>query len=130
VSEQPRIQIIHDANAVKRPAAYGHLKEVWWQGRQWAVTDRGLERRDAGGNTPHIWSEFLADGLKEGGGPSQPISMAHEVHYPGSQLDFPDFITAWLIAIVLHDVVGSRMKLERVREEVELALQIAAGTPK
>ncbi len=70
------------------------LSEIWWQGRQWAVTEYGIERRDGtyfleGGRLAEIRPETqLAD---------FPLHMCEK-----EWVDFPDFYTAWLVALVLH----------------------------
>ncbi len=56
------------------------LSEVWWQGRQWAVTAYGLERRDGTyfieakrlledlrGEPPYSWTEHIGRKLYAGG---------------------------------------------------------------
>lgn len=62
-----------------------------WVGRQWAVTTDGLERKDG-------FYFIAADRLEEKRGelPEWPLHMV------GKRIDFDDFMTAFLVALVWH----------------------------
>ena len=71
------------------------LGEIWWQGRQWAVTAYGLERRDG---TYFIAKEdLLHDAL-----------AYSPIEHIGKKIwaDVDDLATAYLVAVALH---GSRL---------------------
>jgi hypothetical protein len=70
------------------------LDEVWWSGRQWAVTSHGIERRNG---CYTIASERLGEGAD--------TQYGWPAHMSGkSWIDIDDFMTAWLIALTLHGV--------------------------
>ena len=73
------------------------LSPIWWQGKQWAVTERGIECRDG--------TYFIAADRLPGTNPSWPIHMAGK-----TWVDLDDFCTAFLIALLLH---GHGGKFER-----------------
>ena len=68
------------------------LAVEWWRGRQWSVTEFGLERRDGLYAIP---AECL-DGI----GRSWPQHMAEK-----RDIDQTDFITAWIVALALHGIL-------------------------
>lgn len=68
------------------------LATEWWRGRQWSVTEFGLERRDGLYAIP---AECL-DGI----GRSWPQHMAEK-----RDIDQTDFITAWIVALALHGIL-------------------------
>ena len=68
------------------------LHEIWWQGRQWAVTAYGIEARDG---TYAIAARRLAE--KRGTVPDWPLHMAEK-----NWVDTNDFNTAFLVALALH----------------------------
>jgi hypothetical protein len=85
-----------------------NLAEVWWRGRQWAVTQYGVEALDG---TYVIAAERLDEHL----------SSAHPYGWPqqvGNKIwvDVEDFITAWLVGMTLH---GVRAKPELIRAAIE-----------
>jgi hypothetical protein len=67
------------------------LSEIWWQGRQWAVTDYGLECRDG---TYAIERERLLEEATTYGG----------IRQVGMKIwcDVDDFSTAYLVAVAMH----------------------------
>jgi hypothetical protein len=69
------------------------LHPIWWRGRQWAVTSFGIERLDG--------SYVIAAARLTGpiGVWPWPSHMAEK-----EWIDMPDFMTAWLVALTLHDV--------------------------
>lgn len=83
------------------------LDQVWWQGRQWAVTSFGIEARDG---TYHIAANRLAEAIDVWGWPAQ---VSHK-----NWVDPDDFITAWLVAIVMH---GATATPGQVRAAIERA---------
>ncbi len=74
------------------------LSEVWWRGRQWAVTSDGLESLDG---RYVIESERLRQGIGEPGG-GWPAHMAIK-----RWADPDEFTTAWMIALILHGHAAS-----------------------
>jgi hypothetical protein len=80
------------------------LSNILWRGRQWAVTEYGVECLDGsyyfdakrlGEDLPgHSWCEHMAE--KE-------------------WVDIEDFCTAWLVAIALH---GSRIDPAQIRAAI------------
>lgn len=69
------------------------LSEVWWQGRQWAVTSYGIECRDG---TYVIEAKRLLEDRPEY---SWPEHICEKMW-----VDQDDFCTAWLVALALHGV--------------------------
>ena len=67
------------------------LREIWWRGRQWAVTAYGIEALD--GRRP-IDALRLLDDLADGAWPAR---IGAE-----DRADADEFATAWLVALVLH----------------------------
>jgi hypothetical protein len=67
------------------------LGEMWWRGRQWAVTDHGIERLDG---LYFIAADRLAEKILVHGWPAHMTEK--------SWTDTEDFLTAWLIALPLH----------------------------
>lgn len=89
-------KVEHAANEVKVLAE--PLSPVWWQGREWAVTSYGIEKRDGTYYIP------VADfGMHEHMGWSWPEHLAAK-----GWADVEDFTTAWLVALTLHGAGGKR----------------------
>lgn len=65
--------------------------EVLWQGKQWAVTDAGIEARDG---TYFIAASRLEEDLPD-------WSWLEQMR-DKTWVDVPDFATAYLVAIALH----------------------------
>jgi hypothetical protein len=87
--QETKTAILYDATPVINRGE--DLNEIWWQGRQWAVTAYGIERRDG---TYGIEAGRLFEDEQYGGWPAH---MAHKVW-----VDIEDFCTAWLLAIAMH----------------------------
>jgi hypothetical protein len=84
------------------------LHEIWWRGRQWAVTSYGVECLDG---TYSFETKRLADGL-HGSGPvdaSWCVQMAEK-----GWVNVDDFATAWLVALSLHGVRVPPRKVRRM----------------
>jgi hypothetical protein len=90
------------------------LGEMWWQGRQWAVTEHGIECRDG---SYCITKDRLAETLPLSDVPEWPAHMAEKIW-----ADIPDFCTAYLVALSLH---GCRIEPKFLHRAVELALMEA-----
>lgn len=75
------------------------LDEIWWQGREWAVTSYGIEKRDGTYYIPK--ADFSLHGDKW----SWPEHLAAK-GWP----DIEDFTTAWLVAMTLHGKDGSKAR--------------------
>lgn len=71
------------------------LSDVWWQGREWAVTSYGIEKRDGTYYVPK--SDFGLHGDRW----SWPEHVAAK-----GWADVEDFVTAWLVAATLHGKNG------------------------
>lgn len=72
-----------------------NTEEIWWSGRQWAVTAYGIERLDG---TYPIEKTRLFENLPRYSWPE---------HMGGKTwADNDDFATAWLVAIALHGARG------------------------
>ncbi|MDQ0326967.1 hypothetical protein J2R99_002836 [Rhodopseudomonas julia] len=82
---------------------------VLWQGRQWAVTDFGLERLGGGQSVP-------TDRLFED------ISVYSWIRRMGDRpdVDLDDFTTAFMVALVLHGFV-TNLPGAKVLEDFEKA---------
>ena len=73
------------------PMRGDELDRVLWRGRQWAVTEYGIERLDG---TYNIEKTRLAENVKDYG---WPLHVSQK-----TWADSDDFCTAWLVAIALH----------------------------
>lgn len=67
------------------------LAPIWWRGRQWAVTEFGLECLDG---TYPIEKSRLREGLEKH---CWPEHMTEK-----NWVNADDFITAWLVALAMH----------------------------
>lgn len=67
------------------------LGTEWWRGKQWSVTEHGIECRDG---TYFIAKDRLLEDLPRF---SWPEHMAGKIW-----VDIDEFTTAWLVALVLH----------------------------
>jgi hypothetical protein len=84
------------------------LHEIWWRGRQWAVTSYGIECLDG---THSFEAKRLAEGLHGSG----PVEASWCVHMAESGwVDVDDFATAWLVALSLHGVRVPARKVRRM----------------
>ena len=73
------------------------LDRILWRGRQWAVTDYGIECLDG---TYYIEKIRIAENADTYG---WPLHVSQK-----SWVDSDDFCTAWLVAIALHGVCISQ----------------------
>lgn len=80
------------------------LDPVWWRGRQWAVTSRGIEALDG---TYIVDAARLTLGIDNHSWPEQ---MADK-----TWVDVDEFATAWMVALVLHGAAG-KVKPARLLE--------------
>jgi hypothetical protein len=81
------------------------LTRILWRGRQWAVTEYGIECLDG---TYAIAAKRLTENIDQ-----WPWTM--QVTHKG-WVDSDDFVTAWLVALSLH---GKRPSKAKVRSAVE-----------
>ena len=81
--------------------AFGEdLEEIWWQGRQWAVTSWGIEKRDG---TYEIQAKRLWERGLYGSAPKGPAPWAWPDHMSEKNwVDIHDFCSAFLVALSLH----------------------------
>lgn len=96
---------------------------VWWVGRQWAVTNYGMEARDGG---YAIRADTLGDlrGSVDDGVANWPVHM-----WEKSGVDHDDFMKGFLIALAIHQgaypalpkgwLASTLDGIERERAEVE-----------
>jgi hypothetical protein len=84
------------------------LDEVWWRGRQWAVTEYGIERLD-GGYT--IEAADLVWGFNNYPWYQWPAHMSGK-----RWVDIDEFTTAWMVAVLMHH------KADQIDSEVLLTL--------
>lgn len=90
------------------------LDEVWWQGRQWAVTTYGIERRDG---TYAIEADRLAEDDIVPGVPDWPQHLAEK-----RDTDLADFLTAYVVAVALH---GASVAPDALRRAIDNAMREA-----
>lgn len=118
MTEHPRAILLADA-----PAAERGLDEIWWRGKQWAVTAYGIECLNG---DYEIEADRLAEGFPEdeGGDSSDGILFddTWAVHMAEKNwVDIDEFATAWLVALALHgtslDALSVRKVLTRAKIE-------------
>ena len=84
------------------------LDEIWWRGKQWAVTAYGIECLDG---CYFIEKTRFLEGLTEKPHPYPwPLHMAEK-----NWVDVDEFTTAWMIGILLHGY-GRRVVARPIRE--------------
>lgn len=97
------------------------LSAVWWRGRQWAVTEHGIEALDG---TYAIGAETLTLDLSAH---SWPQHMAEK-----RWVDNEEFATAWLVALALHGGVRNmeqRLEVRDALRRVRLPAPPAGAAP-
>lgn len=70
------------------------LSEIWWRGKQWAVTSYGIECLDG---CYHLEASRLLEHLTGENPYPWPRHMATK-----GWVDVDEFATAWMVAILLH----------------------------
>lgn len=80
------------------------LHPMWWRGRQWAVTEFGIERLDGG---YAIEAARLRQGIEEHAFPQHIRKKVWA--------DAEEFTTAWMVALLLHGQ-AAKVNPERLRE--------------
>jgi hypothetical protein len=92
------------------------LHPILWQGREWAVTTYGIERRD--GSYPieanrlceeHDGGAVTADGM--------PVPYTWIGHIGEKGWDLADFATAFFVACAMHGVRLSPAEVEMLRDQ-------------
>lgn len=91
-------------NAPDHPARRSDLGRVIWKGRQWAVTEHGLERHD--GPAYAIAADALGT---PGENWSWPDHMAMK-----EWIDWPDFVAAYAVAVLVHRLAAGRVRIPRL----------------
>jgi len=110
--------IVYDASEVKCRAE--SLDEIWWQGRQWAVTTFGLEKRDG---TYAIEANRLTKGLEDD-------DSTWVQHMGGkSWIDLEDFTTALFIAIAMHGHALTQPQTDILRDHFQQKQESIAIRP-
>ena len=100
------------------------LHPIYWQGREWAVTAHGIERRD--GRYPIEASRLCEKHDGDGGG----RRIARAIH--GSAIsekkgwDLADFATAFFVACAMHGVRLSPAEVEMLRDQYGWRIDEAA----
>ena len=84
------------------------LGQIWWRGKQWAVTSDGIEALDG---SYYIESRRLLETMTD--------TYAGWLEHMGEKqwVDMEEFTTAWLVALVMH---GVRINVKRVRKAIAL----------
>jgi len=106
--------IKHATNEVK--CRWEPLDEILWQGRQWAVTTFGIERRDG---TYTIQANRLAEHL-------EPDEWLHAwiAHMSEKEwVDLEDFATAFYVACAMHGVRLTKAARAKLAREFEQAVE-------
>jgi hypothetical protein len=80
------------------------LAPVFWRGKQWAVTEAGIEALDG---KYFIDKERMLEGIEDH---SWPMHMTEK-----TWIDADDFATAWMVAILLHGH-GSAVEPEAIKQ--------------
>ena len=95
------------------------LHKTIWQGRQWAVTEYGIEARDG---TYAFPAERLSETrLHQGHGlPDWPLHMAEK-----TWVDIHDFCTVFMVALACYPEFA-KFNGTQIREAVRLAIKAAA----
>lgn len=104
--------IEHDSTPV--PVRGEALARILWRGRQWAVTEYGVECLDG---TYCIKKSRLAEQIDVWGWPAHVTEKIW--------VDADDFMTAWLVALALH---GARASKAAVRAALGRAYRAEART--
>ncbi len=95
------------------------LHETIWQGRQWAVTEYGIEARDGKYALP---AERLSEAREHSGHqlPDWPLHMAEKIW-----VDIHDFYTAFLVALACYPRFA-KFNETQIREGVRRAITASA----
>jgi hypothetical protein len=99
----PRIELSSEPVKIRGE----ELGEIWWRGKQWAVTSHGIEALDG---CYFIAKDRFAEDLPEY---SWPEHMAGK-----NWVDADEFATAWLLAIFLHGR-ATKVKLDDIRNAIK-----------
>ena len=94
--------IINDMSVRVRGDA---LTQIWWQGKQWAVTQYGIECRDGTYAIPAKELTYDLDSGTNHGWVEQMLSK--------DWVDMDDFRTAYFVALSMH---GHQLPKEKVRK--------------
>lgn len=78
---------------------------IWWQGKQWAVTEYGVECRDGTYSIPANELTYDLDGGTNHGWIEQMLSKGW--------VDMDDFRTAYFVALSMH---GHQLPKEKIRK--------------
>lgn len=106
--------VIYADNAVAQRGEAVH--EVFWQGREWAVTAYGIERRDGG--YPIEASRLCEEhdgGAVDADGTPVPYTWIGHIGEKG--WDLADFATAFFVACAMHGVRLSPAEVEMLRDQ-------------
>ncbi len=95
------------------------LHETIWQGRQWAVTEYGIEARDG---KYHLPAERLSETRLYQGHelPDWPLHMAEK-----TWVDIHDFCTAFMVALACYPEFA-KLNGAQIREGVRRAIKLVA----
>jgi hypothetical protein len=95
------------------------LSEIWWQGRQWAVTSHGIERRDGLYN-------FAASRLRENHATPNPYSWIAHMGEKG-WCDMEDFATAYFVGCAMHGHKLPRKEVAMLEKHFRKAHALASA---
>jgi hypothetical protein len=113
-----RHAIIHDENEVHLRGKA--LQDVWWQGRQWAVTSRGIECRDG---AYYIEAKRLCEAHNE----VAPWSWIAALGDKPEWVDISDFATAFHVAVAMHGKCLTDRETDLLRGHYRRALGSAVA---
>ncbi len=108
-----------DRNSIKNRGEVLH--ETIWQGRQWAVTEYGIEARDG---TYHFEAERLSETRLYQGNelPEWPLHLAEK-----TWVDIHDFCTAFMVALAYYPEFA-KFNGSQIRKAVQIAIHIKERT--
>ena len=102
---KPHGPIVIDSRPVKLRGDV--LSKIWWQGKQWAVTEYGIECRDG---TYPIDAKKLTYDLDNG----TDHGWVEQLRSKG-WADLNDFKTAYFVALSMHGYTLSKEQLKKLR---------------
>jgi hypothetical protein len=111
-----RHAVIHDENNGRLRGEALH--EVWWQGRQWAVTSYGIECLDG---SYYIEAKRLCKEHNQ----EHPWSWIAQLGEKPEWVDISDFATAFYVAVAMHGERLSHREVDLLRGHYRRALGTA-----
>ena len=92
------------------------LHEIFWQGREWAVTGYGIERRDGryAIEARRLREDHNGGAVDKDG---TPVPYTWIGHIGEKGWDLADFATAFFVACAMHGVRLSPLEVEMLRDQ-------------